>query len=92
MVSFLPKSALGNIVIGAAAAVVGPTVLKPVAVGAVRVGYGVKDFATSTWNSAKKQALQIRDEAKAAHNQASMEAEIQQLRAEVNALKARKQA
>lgn len=87
MISLLPKTALGNIVLGAVAAVVSPTVLRPVVVGVVRTGYEVKDFATSAWESARTEAVKIREEAAASRSVSGLEAQIEALRAEVTALK-----
>lgn len=92
MVSLLPKSALGNIVVGAVAAVAGPAVLRPVLVGVVRAGYEVKDCASSAWSTARSEASKIRDEAANVRTVSTLEAEIEALRAEVNALKASKKA
>ena len=88
MIALLPKSALANVVIGAAAVVTGPAVLRPVVVGIVRVGYQVKDYATSAWTRAKNEAATVRAEARVPSDASAMEAQIQQLRSEVNALKA----
>ena len=85
MIALLPKSALANVVIGAAAVVTGPAVLRPVVVGIVRVGYQVKDYA---WTRAKNEAATVRAEARVPSDASAMEAQIQQLRSEVNALKA----
>ncbi|MBM3752202.1 MAG: hypothetical protein FJW21_13660 [Acidimicrobiia bacterium] len=88
MVSLLPKSALGNVVVGVVAAVAGPAVLRPMLVGLVRAGYDVKDFASSSWSTARAQASKIREEATSVRSTTAMEDEIRTLRAEVQALKA----
>jgi Sec-independent protein translocase protein TatA len=83
-----PRNALANIVIGAAVAVVGPKVLRPIIVGVVRAGYDVKDYASSAWTKAKAEATRVRDEATDRRDAAAATSEIQQLRDELNALKA----
>ena len=85
--SLLPRTPLGNIFIGMATAVIGPAILRPVLVGVVRAGYEVKEFASSTWNNAKREALSIQTEA-ATRQAANLEAEVQQLRSELASLRA----
>ena len=84
----LPKTVGGGFLVGAVSAVVVPVVFRPVLVGVVRAGYEIKNYAGSAWATAKTEAAQIRDEARAPRGTAQMEAEIQQLRHEISTLKA----
>lgn len=79
----LPSTLWGNFVIGAAAAVFGPAILRPALVGIVRTGYQVKGFADEAWDTAKREASEIRAEATTASP-----SEVDALRAEVAALRA----
>jgi Sec-independent protein translocase protein TatA len=81
----LPSNAIGNLVIGAAVAVIGPKVLRPLVVGVVRAGIEVKDYASSAWSKAKSEAGRVRDEA---NFRKDSSAELQQLRDELSVLKA----
>jgi hypothetical protein len=81
MLRLWPSTLLGNFVVGAMSVVVGPAILRPVLVGAVRTGYQVKGYASEAWQTAKREASEINAEAHA-------QSEIDALRAEVAALKA----
>ena len=82
----LPRSRTGNLLLGMATAVIGPVIVRPVLVGVVRAGYEVKEFAASTWQTAKAEALSIKSEA-SQQQAASLEAEVQQLRSELASLR-----
>jgi hypothetical protein len=76
-----PTTLWGNLVVGAAGAVFGPALLRPVLVGVVRTGYQIKGYANEAWDSAKREASEIKAEA-------ASTSEIESLRHEVAALKA----
>ena len=76
-----PTTLWGNFVVGAAGAVFGPALLRPVLVGVVRTGYQIKGYADEAWETAKREASEIKAEA-------SSTSEIESLRHEVAALKA----
>ena len=82
----LPKTRTGNLLLGMATAVIGPVIVRPILVGVVRAGYEVKEFASSTWQTAKAEALSIRSEA-AQQQAANLEAEVSQLRSELASLR-----
>ncbi len=82
----MPKTTVGTMVLGAAAAVVTPLILRPVLVGLVKIGYEAKDYAASAWESAKAEATDIRTEA-IATSSPHVEAELRQLRDEVQTLR-----
>jgi len=71
----------GNVVVGAAGALFGPALLRPVLVGVVRTGYQIKGYAGEAWETAKREATEIKAEA-------ASTSEIESLRHEVAALKA----
>lgn len=79
-----PSTLWGNFVVGGAAALFGPALLRPVIVGVVRTGYQVADFASDAWASAKTEAKEIKAEA----TSPASPSEIQALRDEIAALKA----
>jgi hypothetical protein len=72
---------------GAAAAVVGAYVGRPLLVGAVRAGYDVSELASDAWAKAKAEADSLRQEAQKLREQ-SASAEVQRLREEVATLRA----
>ncbi|MGE3276990.1 MAG: hypothetical protein AB7O67_17905 [Vicinamibacterales bacterium] len=81
------KLSMGSFGVGAAAAVVGAAVARPLLVGVVRAGYDVSDVVTDAWAKAKSEAQAVKNEALAAHTSANMENELETLRAEVASLR-----
>lgn len=81
------KLSMGSLGVGAAAAVVGAAVARPLLVGAVRAGYEVSDAVTDAWAKAKTEAQAVKNEAIAAHTAANVETELEALRAEVASLR-----
>jgi hypothetical protein len=78
-----PSTLWGNFVVGAAGAVFGPALLRPVLVGVVRTGYQVKGYASEAWDTAKREASEIKAEASATSEIESLRAEVAALRAQV---------
>jgi hypothetical protein len=78
-----PTTLWGNFVVGAAGAVFGPALLRPVLVGVVRTGYQVKGYADEAWETAKREASEIKAEAASASEIESLRHEVAALRAQV---------
>jgi len=78
-----PKSFLT----GAAATVVTSLIARPLIVGVARAGYEVSDFVSDSWQKAKAEARAVQTEARSSRGR-DVEAELQELRAEVAALRA----
>ena len=81
------KLSMSSFGAGAAVAVVGAAVARPLLVGVVRAGYEASDVVTDAWAKAKAEAASVKNEALAAHNSQDMENELQSLRQEVATLR-----
>ena len=72
---------------GAAATVVTSLIARPLIVGVARAGYEVSDFVSDSWQKAKAEARAVQTEARTSRSR-TVEAELQELRDEVAALRA----
>jgi len=78
----------GSFGLGAAVAVVGAIIARPLIVEAMRGGYAATDAVKGAWDQAKVEAGRVKQEALAGREADQMESELQQLRNEVASLRA----
>ena len=81
------KFTWGAFGLGAVATVVAATTVRPLIVETVRLGYGAADLTKEAWVKAKAEAESIKAEAQMKQTRSGTEAEIQQLREEIAALR-----
>jgi len=77
----LTKRPLVSFVLGGATVAFGPSLFRPLIVGVVKTGYQVSDFTSKTWKSVKQEATAV-------HDEATRKSDVEELRAEIAALKA----
>jgi hypothetical protein len=89
----LPKIRWNSFAIGAAASLVGGSVLRPVLVSIAKAGIGAVSTAQDAWNQASAEVERVRAQAtQAKHSSASSEAllnELRAMRSDISAVKAK---